>query len=239
MAMHPLTKSATLLLLASVAAVSTWASPLAQLEDTSSLASAPYSAAAAFTSAVETRSSIATATGFQSSQADAASGLTPEAVGHEATDIVTTTFSTTAFPQCHDAFGPIAPFCQPTDGSDVYVGETYYITWDPDYFPVNSIITIDLSYVKTLTGGDNAWSSVKIPNAYGYSTLTMDKAWLQGTGRNNLTLTILSLASNRNAELVVSAGPFISLTYRPATHHPAPPTKKAPNRLGLLVGRLR
>lgn len=92
----------------------------------SSLASAPYSAAAAFTSAVETRSSIATATGFQSSQADAASGLTPEAVGHEATDIVTTTFSTTAFPQCHDAFGPIAPFCQPTDGSDVYVGETYY-----------------------------------------------------------------------------------------------------------------
>lgn len=61
----------------------------------------------------------------------------------------------------------------------------------------------------------------------------MDKAWLQGTGRNNLTLTILSV---ENAELDVTAGPIISLTNRPATHYPAPPTTKAPNGLGLLVG---
>ena len=74
------------------------------------------------------RGSIATATGSQSSQASAASASTSEAVGYAATDIVTTTFSKTAFPQCHDAFGPSAPFCQPTDGSDVYVGETYYST---------------------------------------------------------------------------------------------------------------
>lgn len=64
----------------------------------------------------------------------------------------------------------------------------------------------------------------------------MDKAWLQGRGRNNLTLTILSLGSNGNAKLVVTAGPVISLTNRPAAHYPAPPTTKAPNRLGLLVG---
>lgn len=64
----------------------------------------------------------------------------------------------------------------------------------------------------------------------------MDKAWLQGTGRNNLTLTILSLGPKGNPKLVVTAGPVISLTNRPATHYPAPPTTKAPNRLGLLVG---
>lgn len=64
----------------------------------------------------------------------------------------------------------------------------------------------------------------------------MDKAWLQGTDRNNLTLTILSLAPNVNVKLAVTAGPVISLTNRPATHYPAPPTTKAPNRLGLLVG---
>lgn len=90
--------------------------------------------------------------------------------------------------------------------------------------------------MNTSIGGDSAWSSAKTPNAYGYSTLTMDKAWLQGTGRNNLTLTILSLTPNGNAKLIVTAGPLISLTNRPVTHYPAPPTTKAPNRLGILVG---
>ncbi len=64
----------------------------------------------------------------------------------------------------------------------------------------------------------------------------MDKAWLQGSGRNNLTLTIISLAPNANAKINATAGPVVSLTNRPATHYPAPPTTKAPNRLGLLVG---
>ena len=31
-----------------------------------------------------------------------------------------------SFPVCHDSSGPFAPFCQPTNGSDVWVGETYY-----------------------------------------------------------------------------------------------------------------
>jgi len=142
-----------------------------------------------------------------------------------------------AFPECHEAeSGPFAPFCQPTNGSDVWVGETYYVTWDADFFAINSTITIELSYVSTSGGGGNAWSSAKTPNAYGYVTMTMDKAWLQGTSRNNLTLTIVSLGPNVNAQAVRTSGPVISLINKPVAHLPAPPHTKAPNKLGMEIG---
>ena len=64
----------------------------------------------------------------------------------------------------------------------------------------------------------------------------MDKAWLQDTSQNNLTLTNLFLAPNTNAKLGVTTGPVISLIDRPVTHYPAPPTTKARDRLGSLVG---
>lgn len=99
------------------------------------------------TRVVETTSSTAAATRNQINQDSTVSGSTSEAVGSAATDVVTSTFTTTSrssaatsgvstspgasenpFPQCHEADGLYAPFCQPTNGSDVYVGETYYST---------------------------------------------------------------------------------------------------------------
>lgn len=99
------------------------------------------------TSTGETASNTATAARTQTNQGSIASGPVFQTFGSAATDVVTSTFTTTArgsaatsgvstspggpenpFLQCHEAEGPYAPFCQPTNGSDVYVGETYYST---------------------------------------------------------------------------------------------------------------
>lgn len=113
----------------------------------SSLSSVTSATTSMPTSAGETASNTATAARTQTNQGSIASGPVSQTVGSAATDVVTSTFTTTArgsaatsgvstspggpenpFPQCHEAEGPYAPFCQPTNGSDVYVGETYYST---------------------------------------------------------------------------------------------------------------
>ncbi|KAI9871018.1 MAG: hypothetical protein M1830_003526 [Pleopsidium flavum] len=143
-----------------------------------------------------------------------------------------------SFPVCHDSSGPFRPFCQPTNGSDVWVGETYHVTWDADYYPINSTITIELDYANANAseGGPVATSLPKTLNNYGYVTITMNSDWLKGLSRNNLTLFIIQLDPTPDHRTSVLKGPTISLINKPVTHYPPPPPTSMPNKLGLLVG---
>ena len=62
----------------------------------------------------------------------------------------------------------------------------------------------------------------------------MDKEWLQGNKRNNLTFRLNAL-DGPNARLIEQAGPSVSLTIPPVVHYPGPP-RLAPNKLGLAIG---
>ena len=111
------------------------------------------------------------------------------------------------------------------------------MTWDPDYYPINSSITIELNYANVSSAaGLSACMSPKVPNSYGYVTITIDDDWLQGKARNNLTLYIVDDDPVVDQRANIVDGPAISLVHEPAQHYTPPPPTKAPNRLGLVLG---
>ncbi|KAF2497468.1 hypothetical protein BU16DRAFT_616104 [Lophium mytilinum] len=137
------------------------------------------------------------------------------------------------FPVCHDTSA--APFCLPNNESSLYVGNTYYITWNPDYFPINSTITIKLNYANMTQ--EQAWSSDTVDNSWGVTTITMDKAWMQGYSEYNLTFYALMFESDKPEQTSVPYdGPTITLMDKPAYHYTPPEHTKAPNKLGLMIG---
>jgi len=115
------------------------------------------------------------------------------------------------------------------------VGETYYVTWNPDYFPVNSTITIKLNYAND--SQIQAWSSDPVDNSWGVTTITMDQVWLQGYSQYNLTFYALMFESADPASKSVPYdGPMITLTNKPPNHYTPPQHTKVPDKLGLMVG---
>ncbi|KAI9839574.1 MAG: hypothetical protein M1819_002200 [Sarea resinae] len=140
------------------------------------------------------------------------------------------------FPACHEATGPLAPFCLPNNGSVYNPGQTYYVTWDADAFPLNSTVTVELNYANASKGGANAYSSSQIRNSYGYTTIKMDKAWLQGEDSNNLTFYLVELNPAPNSKPNIVEGATIMLETPSPSHYPPTPKTNAPNHLGLVVG---
>ncbi|PGH27299.1 hypothetical protein AJ80_01009 [Polytolypa hystricis UAMH7299] len=141
------------------------------------------------------------------------------------------------FPVCTEASGPFEPFCLPENGTEVYVGDTYYVTWDSDAYPMNSTITVGLDYVNTTgNGGKSAFTADPRENRYGYVTITMEKGWLQDQSRNNLTVYLVELDPNSDARAKPVTGPIISLVNKPVKHYPPPPPTPPPTKLGLMVG---
>ncbi|KAL1864961.1 hypothetical protein Plec18167_009570 [Paecilomyces lecythidis] len=138
------------------------------------------------------------------------------------------------FPVCTEFDKPYSPFCLPKDGSNVTVDSTYYVTWNPDYYPVNATITIELRYCTPLEG-DSAFTSDRTENSYGYIPLKMRQEWLQGKARNNLTLYIIENEPTSNQRASYRQGPRVELMHRRVEHYkPPPPTPY--NKLGLILG---
>ncbi|KAJ9234917.1 hypothetical protein C8Q69DRAFT_509274 [Paecilomyces variotii] len=138
------------------------------------------------------------------------------------------------FPVCTEFDQPYSPFCLPKDGSNVTVDSTYYVTWNPDYYPVNATITIELRYCTPLEG-DSAFTSDRTENSYGYIPLKMRQEWLQGKARNNLTLYIIENEPTSNQRASYRQGPRVQLTHRRIEHY-KPPPQTPYNKLGLILG---
>ncbi|RFU25756.1 hypothetical protein B7463_g10588, partial [Scytalidium lignicola] len=127
---------------------------------------------------------------------------------------------------CHNANGQFAPFCKPDNGSSVYVGDTYYVTWDTSFFPgPNTTIVVQANYVNASDGGPQAFQSKMVPSSYGFISWTIDKAWMKDMESNNLTLFITSLGTNA----VSTPGPTVMVTTAPKPpvyHQPRPQAPK-------------
>ncbi|EER45364.1 conserved hypothetical protein [Histoplasma capsulatum H143] len=140
-------------------------------------------------------------------------------------------------PECHVERDSKYPFCLPKNGSEVLTEQIYYVTWDSDLFPGNSTITIGLNYANSSENeGVSAYTSDRTENSYGFVTIQMDKVWLHGESRNNLSVYLVEYdpASKERAKTV--AGPIISLINNPGKHYPPPPPTAVPNKLGLMIG---
>ncbi|KAH9207300.1 hypothetical protein DL95DRAFT_346626 [Leptodontidium sp. 2 PMI_412] len=94
-----------------------------------------------------------------------------------------------SFQECHNRDGKYAPFCSPTNGSDVNVDGKYYVTWDKDYFSQkNASVNIVANYVNDTGHGPVAFKSDPVSVSDGYYVWTIQKDWLQDLKTNNVTL---------------------------------------------------
>ena len=108
------------------------------------------------------------------------------------------------------------------------------VTWDPDFFPINSTVTVKLQYAND--SQQEAWSSSALDVSWGVATVTMDAAWLQGYSQYNLTFVALDFEPGMpNKVATPYAGPLITLTRAPPNHY-KPPSHTKVNKDGLVIG---
>jgi hypothetical protein len=139
---------------------------------------------------------------------------------------------TDEFASCDD--DKAEPFCAPLNGSTVYVGNTYYITWNPKFFPSNSTVTIKLQYMNDTL--QEAWSSKETENRWGMTTIKMDKDWLQGYTLYNLTFFAVNFEPNKVAEQAKPyKGPTVTLRQKPVVHLKSQKSSKV-DKMGLMIG---
>lgn len=167
-----------------------------------------------------------TQTTEESSSTKTSSSLTFSPTGGKATLL-----PSTEFPVCND--DNAAPFCLPTNNQVVYVGNTYYVTWNADKFAANSNITVKLNYDNS--SEIQAFTTEPIDAAWGVTTIKMEKEWLQGYSMYNLTL-LAFVYEGGATKANVYDGPKLQLQNAPPVHYPPPSHTKMPDRLSLLIG---
>ncbi|KAI2783802.1 hypothetical protein F4815DRAFT_314751 [Daldinia loculata] len=139
-----------------------------------------------------------------------------------------------SFPVCHNKDGDHAPWCQPTQETPLYVGTTYYFTWDTSYFPVpNTTILVQGNYLNDTTGEitDQAFESPKWSASWGFWSYKIESSLLKHQSGKNITLQLATLTATGNSSDIIP-GPTILVTDHPG---PQPETGKTPDMRALVI----
>ncbi|KAG4422392.1 hypothetical protein IFR04_004416 [Cadophora malorum] len=128
-----------------------------------------------------------------------------------------------SFQECHNRDGKYAPFCSPTNGSDVNVDGKYYVTWDKDFFAQrNASVNIVANYVNDTGHGPVAFKSDPVSTSDGYYVWTIQKDWLQEMKTNNVTLFLNQINPPAGAQLSLE-GPIVRVkVYEKPIYHQSP-----------------
>lgn len=99
-----------------------------------------------------------------------------------------------SFPVCNNRNGTLAPFCVPSDRSNLTAGDTYYITWDSKYFLFypNATVTLTGNYYNESTGNTTtqAFQSNTLAAASSYYAWTVSKSLLKGHSSKGVNISI-------------------------------------------------
>ncbi|KAB2573126.1 uncharacterized protein LTHEOB_6138 [Lasiodiplodia theobromae] len=136
------------------------------------------------------------------------------------------------FPICD--FSIAKPFCLPTNNSEVYVGERYYVTWNPHYFKPNSTVNILLNWFNDTNR--NVWASGPMQSKFGVTAIDMKQEWLQGYTAYNLTFFAQHLDAAAGTTAIVYDGPTVELQAKPSRHLEPQEAPKSAREMGLKVG---
>lgn len=135
---------------------------------------------------------------------------------------------------CHNIDGDFAPFCKPDNGSEVYVGQTYYVTWDTTFLSdKNSSVIIQGDYVNSTQGGEQAFHSDFTPNNVGSYAWTIEQEWLQGQSSNNITLFYFPINPAFDEPIRVTGPTLMVTTKKQDVFHQEP--AKAPKGQSLYI----
>lgn len=98
----------------------------------------------------------------------------------------TATSGAGSFVVCDNRIGEHRPFCTPENGSKLYVGNTYYITWDPSYFDdAGNDVEIEGWYSSS-----RVFESRTIDAGLGFYAWTVTSDLLEGESSNSKTITL-------------------------------------------------
>ncbi|KAF7960895.1 hypothetical protein EAE96_000567 [Botrytis aclada] len=165
--------------------------------------------------------------------ATSASSVSEASTTSTASEVVPTSTGGGAFEICHNLKGKFAPFCKPDNGSSVYVDETYYVTWDAQYFAGSNIsVLIQANYVNASGGGVQAFQSMPTSNNLGFIAWTIDKSWLKGMKLNNVTLFV---TPTQKTDVISVQGPTLMVTTSPAPEPYRQSPSKAPHGASLYI----
>ncbi|KAI8944543.1 hypothetical protein F4801DRAFT_585317 [Xylaria longipes] len=116
-----------------------------------------------------------------------------------------------SFAVCDNMDGEFAPWCKPDGETPLYIGTTYYFTWDPDYFTGrNSTVQVVGNYINKTESP--AFMSGFIPAGFGYVSIKMTDDILLHQGSQNISLSLVAVVEGKRQE---QPGPQINVTTRP------------------------
>ncbi|POR36797.1 Uncharacterized protein TPAR_03006, partial [Tolypocladium paradoxum] len=151
-----------------------------------------------------------------------------------------------AFSRCYNRDGDFAPFCRPLHNSTLLTGNTYYITWDPDFYNHTTggggddnnnnnnsstlEIAVRLDYLNHSSNEMLKFDTFdRVPAKWGFWPFKVDDSLLKGSHLNNVTITLLSSPRGSNDKTKSVALP-VALA-RPQLGRTAPSSDPSPRTL--------
>ncbi|KAJ6262069.1 hypothetical protein Dda_2873 [Drechslerella dactyloides] len=135
--------------------------------------------------------------------------------------------------------GKYSPFCLPKNSSHLYLGETYYVTWDPTFWgddTGNNSVEITANYLEDEANPDKgrvAFDSGVTLNSIGFITFYVDP----GKYKKDAIIhwTMKRIGNLQNTEKSFRSGPWVQIGNEPVVH-PQPSTRPPVSTVGLAVG---
>lgn len=146
-----------------------------------------------------------------------------------------------AFTRCHNKDGSNAPFCSPYENSTLTTGQTYFVTWDPDYFEdKNADNTTAAMMVFARLDIYNTTSEEfqkegddfdQVPAAFGFWPFHVKDSYRKFGGDHNISITLYS-QRNHTAEKKKASTIYLNVA---APQLPAHKEPKVPHGQTLVI----
>ncbi|KAN0093894.1 Protein of unknown function (DUF4448) domain containing protein [Hyaloscypha variabilis] len=171
---------------------------------------------------------ISTANGIATTVSAAPAALTAPTTSSKSDSKPTETSVNTgggSYQVCHNTDADFAPLCKPSNSTTLYVGQTYYVTWDATSFSAeNETVIIVANYLNASNSGPVAFSSATIDASVGFYLWKIENDWLQGESLKNITLWINPMNPIDGQALSLGGSNF-GITNKPADYYRALPTQ--------------
>ncbi|KAF5013603.1 hypothetical protein FDECE_408 [Fusarium decemcellulare] len=132
------------------------------------------------------------------------------------------------FSRCYNKDGDNAPFCSPYNSSTLIRDETYYVTWDPDYFNKthdNSTMMVFLRldlYNSTSEEYEKEGDDFdQVPAKFGFWPFKVKGDYFKAGGDHNISLTLYSNV-NKSAEKTKASTIYLNLAEKSNPTNPDP-----------------